>query len=208
MSRNSLLSLTLVALVVGASSAQEPKPRNPPAGGVPRGEFEPGAGGPGQRVRPGGPPGKGSLTNNPPFAGRGPMGGGLPEGRGRPGEMRGPGFVPLGPRMGDNDRLRQDDPEMFNLVTQDQQLEQQTADLADQVRRAASEQREKLREQLTELINKHFDIRQQRRELQLKRMEAELGRLREAIKQRNEAREAIIKERLTELAGDAKGLGF
>jgi len=111
-------------------------------------------------------------------------------------------------RIGDYERLRRDDPEMFGLLNQDELLEQQTLDLAERLRRAPTDEREKLQTQLSELVNKHFDVRQQRRELQLKRMEAELGRLRDAIKQRNETRDAIIKERMTELVGDAKGLGF
>jgi hypothetical protein len=113
-----------------------------------------------------------------------------------------------GLRMGEYERLRREDPEMFALLNQDEVLEQQTLEMADKVRRATSDEREKLRMELSELVNKHFDVRQQRRELQLKRMEAELSRLREAIKQRNDTRDSIIKERMTELVGEAKGLGF
>ena len=86
-------------------------------------------------------------------------------------------------------------------------LERRVGD-PEQLRRAASDQREKLKTQLTDLVNKHFDVRQQRRELQLKRMEDELARLRDAIKQRNEVRESLVKERLLELTGDPRDLGF
>jgi len=210
--RKTLLTATLLAWVGGAVLAQEPKPKNPPPADGPRepgfAPGNPGRGGPGQR-KGGGPQGErgnGPYTNNPPFGGRGPKGDGLPGGDG-PGRG-GPGFVPGGIRMGDYERLRRDDPEMFALLNQDEMLEKQTLDAADQLRRAPSEQREKLQTQLGELVNKHFDVRQQRRELQLKRMAAELARLREAIKQRNDSRDTIIKERMTELVGDAKGLGF
>ena len=129
----------------------------------------------------------------------------------RPDRVRGenlglrPGF---GSRVNELEAMRQQDPEMFALVNQDEQLEQQTADLADQARRASGEQQAKLKVQLIELVNKHFEVRQQRRELQLKRMETELGRLREAIKERNDARALIIQQRLTELTGEVRDLGF
>ena len=86
-------------------------------------------------------------------------------------------------------------------MTQDAELERQTYQMAEQVRRASAENREKLTTQLTELVNKHFDVRQKRRELQLKRMEEELKRLRDAINERNEARAKIVKERMAELIG-------
>lgn len=215
-----ILGGTLIALACGSAFAQEPKarPKNPqnprPDGGGPReGDFgprpvNPGAG-PGQRGTGAGPQGeRGKGPFNAPFGGRGPRGEG-PDGPLRGGEPRGPGFVPGGgTRMGEYERLRREDPEMFALLNQDEVLEQQTLEMADKVRRATSDEREKLQTQLSELVNKHFDVRQQRRELQLKRMEAELSRLREAIKQRNDTRDSIIKERMTELVGEAKGLGF
>lgn len=214
--RKVLIGGALLALIGGAAGAQEPKPKGPPpddAGApLPRSGFGRGQNGPADPppdprgrgragVGPGGERAKGPVLGNTPFGGRG-----------APGIGAGPDFPGLRPgfggRGGDPDFMRQQDPEMFALVSQDEQLEQQTADLADQVRRASGEQRDKLKTQLTEMVNKHFEIRQQRRELQLKRMETELGRLREAIKERNQAREAIIQQRLTELTGEVKDLGF
>jgi hypothetical protein len=206
--QKTFIGTSLFALLVGVALAQEPRPKNPPPkdGGAPGAGFGARPGGPGGgpggiEPRKGGPGERGK----PPF-GRGPKG----EGQGGPprgGEPRGPGFVPGGARI-DMERLRQDDPEMYALLLSDQQLEEQTLDAADELRRAPSEQREKLRMQLSDLVNKHFDVRQQRRELQLKRMEAELGRLRGAIKERNDTRDKIIEERMTELTGSAKNLGF
>jgi hypothetical protein len=123
--------------------------------------------------------------------------------------MYGPAMRPgAGVRMSELERMRQDDPEMYALVELDEQLEQQSAELADQLRQAAADKRDELRTQLAELVNKHFDIRQQRRELQLKRMEAELARLRDAIQQRNQVRTSIIKDRIAELTGSPRELGF
>ncbi len=199
--------LALLALLGGSTWAQQPRPMNPPPQGRGRppmeGGLAPGAPGEGpprvRNNRPAPERGPATFSNNPPFGGGGPM---------RGGEPSGPGFRPGGPRPLEQQRLRQDDPEMYALVEQDQQLEQQTQELAEQLRRAASDQREKLKSQLAELVNKHFDVRQQRRALQLKRMEDELARLRDAIQQRHEARESIVKERLLELTGDPRDLGF
>lgn len=216
--RKVLIGGTLLALLGGAAAAQEPKPKGPPPDDsgtpLPRAGFGRAQNGPpfpddaNSRGRgragigPGGERPKGPVLGNTPFGGRGAPGVGA-----GPGEFPGlrPGF---GGRGGDPDFMRQQDPEMFALVSQDEQLEQQTAELADQVRRASGEQRDKLKTQLRDLVNKHFEIRQQRRELQLKRMETELARLREAIKERNEVRESIIQQRLTELTGEVKDLGF
>src|SRR5262245_49858036 len=140
-----------------------------------------------------------------------------PDGRGpdgRPGRMSGlegrrDGRFPMGPPgpgmsgfPGDVRRLEQDDPEMYQLLTTDSDLERQTAEMADQYRRALPAEREKLKAGLGELIDKHFAVRQQRRELQLKRMEEEIQRLRDAIKARNDSREKIVNERITELTGE------
>lgn len=209
--QKTLIGAALLAMLSAVISAQEPRPKLPPPDGGPReegfgpdgprgrggkGERGPGPGGPGERIP--GERGKGS----PPFGGRGPMGGG-PMGGGGPGFR--PGMLPGGD---DADRSRQEDPEMHRLTEQDYQLAQQTLEVAGELRRATGDQQAKLKQQLTELVNKHFDVRQQRRELQLKQMEAELGRLREAIKERNDIRDAIIKQRMSELAGPAKDLGF
>jgi hypothetical protein len=80
--------------------------------------------------------------------------------------------------------------------------------MAEQYRRAPAADREKLKVGLNELVGKHFEIRQERRELQLKRMEDEIQRLRDAIKARNDSRDKIVTERITELTGEANPLDF
>lgn len=104
--------------------------------------------------------------------------------------------------------MYQDDPEMAALQRSDYDLEEQTQELAEQLRSAKKEDKEKLRAQITEVISKHFDVRQSRRDLQIKRMEDELKKLREAMTKRNDSRDQIIKRRLAELAGSEDDLGF
>ena len=104
--------------------------------------------------------------------------------------------------------MKQADPEMYELLVSDDELDRQAVELADQVRRAKPEDREKLKTELIAVVGKHFEVRQQRRELQLKRMEEEIQRLKGAIKTRNDARDEIVNKRLTELTGDANPLDF
>jgi hypothetical protein len=181
---------TVLLWLGAAASAQQPKqdPDRPREGadGPPRGGSRPGDRNPPPKA---GPKGEGRRGDGPDGFGPGRYG----EGKGGPPGGRGPGGWGGPPP---------DDPEMRELLAQDAELERQTFQMADQVRRARPEDREKLTAQLTELVNKHFDVRQKRRGLQLKRMEEELQRLRDAIKERNDSRASIVKERMTELIGN------
>jgi hypothetical protein len=216
---------TLLAAWIAA--AQEPRPNPQPPTGV-RGEREPGKvpprrgeNRPGAEVRseagrPGQPPlrgGEGRVPGRPEAEGVDgrPLN---PDGRGpafsRPGEGRRP-MGPLGPGMmpgQDLRRMQQEDPEMYDLLVADDELDRQALEKAEQVRRATTDDRERLKAELADVVGKHFEARQKRRELQLKRMEEEIQRLREAIKARNDAREDIVNKRITELTGDANPLDF
>jgi hypothetical protein len=135
------------------------------------------------------------------------------EGR-RPGMVRDGRFPggPLIPGLGgpgmDLRRMQEEDPEMYDLLMADEDLDRQALEKAEQVRRATSETREKLKTELVDIVGKHFEARQKRRELQLKRMENEIQRLRDAIKARNEAREEVVNRRIVELTGNDNPLDF
>jgi len=114
----------------------------------------------------------------------------------------------MGPPLFEMQRLEQDDPEMYQLLVEDNRLDREASAVARRVREAKSTDREKLRADLAVVVNKHFDVRQQRRELSLKRMEEELKRLREAMESRAKGRDEIVQKRLTELVGADKDLEF
>ena len=63
-------------------------------------------------------------------------------------------------------------------------------------------------ERLAELTEKHFDLRQERRELQIAQLEAELEKVRATIDKRNEARELIIRRRVSRLLGEKDELDW
>ena len=91
---------------------------------------------------------------------------------------------------------------MYKLLREDYDMERRTRELAIQYRRASAERRAQIREQLEDLVDSHFQVRQERRLLELKRLEEELKRLREAITRRDEARETLVGERVSELLGE------
>jgi len=147
----------------------------------------------------------------PPFRGgdrRGPPPPGLRDGTSRSGR-----FFPGGPPvMGVGDlaleRLKQLDPEMYELEKKDRELDGQSVWKTRQFAQAAPEQRDALRKQLLDLVNAHFDVRQQRRQLQLKRLDDELKKLRAAVEQREKLRDQIVAKRVSELTGEEDPLDF
>lgn len=97
----------------------------------------------------------------------------------------------------------EDDPEMQKLAEADSKMEQEAKDLVEQYQKATSDdQRAELKAKLEELCNQHFDVRQQRRELEISRLEHRLGGIRASIKKRNEARDFIVRLRVSQLLGE------
>lgn len=135
--------------------------------------------------------------------GRGPGAGNRPGSPEAPGPHRfgRPGGPPRWPHH-NWDAIEKADPEMYELLKGDHDIEQQTRELAIQYRRAPAEQKPEIKKEIKKLVNEHFQLRQQRRELELKRLDEELKRLREAFEARNDAREVIVGKRVAELLGE------
>ena len=191
-----LSSVALGLLLCSVASAQDEGP--PPRGdGPPRPEVG--------RRPPGPPPGRGMGKGRQfgPRSGRGPGQPGDFRPRG-PRESRPPGPPHGGPFRWPHHDWEKADPEMYKLIKGDHDLDRQARDLSAKYRRAKDEERSAIKEQLVETVNKHFEIRQQRRQLQLKRLEEELKRLRQAIEDRDKAREALVGKRVSELTGEKK----
>ena len=194
---------------------REGRPPQPPAGsGPPMGGPRGDAGGPGRGGQMG-PPGGGRMgmgmgmgvTDTPGGRGGGPPSGGrMGMGMGMGMEGMGPGGRGGPPRWPhhDWDDMQKNDPQMHDLLKADQDLEREAREMAIQYRRAPKPQREQIKERIGKLVNKHFEVRQERRELELKRLEEELDRLRGAIERRNEARDQLVGQRLSQLLGEDK----
>jgi hypothetical protein len=146
------------------------------------------------------------------FGGGGGGGGGF---RGGPGINPGPGMMPGGmmpggPGMfgGGYGAMPPDDPEMRELIGQDDALNEQAHAIAAKLHESTGDDRATLRKHLTEVVNQQFDVRQKRRELQLKRMEEELKRLRDTIAKRNDSRSSIVENHIREMIGEPRDLDF
>jgi hypothetical protein len=128
------------------------------------------------------------------------MGHGAPGG---PGAMHGPARGHGGPFGPDVERMKDEDPEMYALVQQDQDLERATFDLSHRYRQTMkTEDREKVKTELRTLVEKHFQVRQLRRELELKRLEQQLERMKDSVAKRLAEKDPIIDERVKQLTDD------
>ena len=98
---------------------------------------------------------------------------------------------------------------MQRINASENEMERMTHDLVEQYRsHGTDEMRQKFRQELAKVVAMHFELRQQRRQLELRRLEDQLERLREAIDKRTEARESLIRDRLSQLLGEEQDVGF
>jgi hypothetical protein len=119
------------------------------------------------------------------------MPGGMPPG-GMPGGLR--GGMPGMPGM-------MQDPEMFESMKQEAELEQRSRELAEKYRHVAEADRGDVQKQLEKVVRDQFELRQVRRQKELKHLEDQIKKLRETIEKREKARTEIIERRVKELLG-------
>jgi hypothetical protein len=101
------------------------------------------------------------------------------------------------------------DPELSKLVSEEAQVEQETAVLIAEYSRSEDEpQRTKTKAKLAATLEKQFDLQQKRRDLEVARIEAQLKKLRDIMRKRGESRQSIIDKRLDQLLREADGLGW
>lgn len=193
--------------------------RGPEGRGPRDGERGPEGRGPEGRPFPPGPPrdgDRGPEGRGPRDGERGPEGRG-PEGRpfppgppregdrgpdGRPGMGRGPeGRGPMGPPV--------DDRELRELSEKDRQLEAESMELAERLRRGGEDlDRNAVKEKLAGLVREHFTVRQARRKRELTLMQERLNDLKASIESRDQKAEELIQRRLGELSGEGADLSF
>jgi len=106
------------------------------------------------------------------------------------------------------ERIREEDPEMYELISSDIELERRTQNLARRVRGAAKEDQTKAREELLKIAAEQFVVRQKRRELHLKRLEEELKELRASLEKRAGQKQEIIERRVNDLLGKTRDEDF
>ena len=108
-----------------------------------------------------------------------------------------------------HEHTRKHDPQMAKLLEQDSTLDKEARALVQQCRKGTDkEKRAELKARLAELTEKHFELRQERRELQIAQLETELEKVRATIDKRNDARELIIRRRVSQLLGEKDELDW
>lgn len=108
-------------------------------------------------------------------------------------------------------RLKRVAPETYNLRVQDVKLTYQSQQLAEQLQQAeqdpSSGDAAALGEQLRQVVEQHFDVRQQLRERELAYLERRIGELRAQLDERAQDKEALIEQRLNDLAAEESDAG-
>jgi DNA repair exonuclease SbcCD ATPase subunit len=138
---------------------------------------------------------------------------GEPADQERPGEPVPP--PPMhAPRMGGPHHRLEMDEHARGLQEQQEKLEQQSRELAGQLRRmqregAPQEQMQRRRDELTQIVNQQFDLRTELRKTELERLEQDMKRIQERldqVRQNLERRQAergeIVARRMEQLLGE------
>ncbi|MBI5818074.1 MAG: hypothetical protein HZA88_03735 [Verrucomicrobia bacterium] len=98
--------------------------------------------------------------------------------------------------------LKRRDPERFRQQQQMAEMERQTVELGQKIRRATDEDIKKAAAtELKEVLTKLFDLRQQERERNLQQLEREVKEVREALEKRKAKRDEMIQRRFDQLTG-------
>lgn len=117
--------------------------------------------------------------------------------------------VPRAPYGGWQGGPPTNDPELRELIAQDQQLEAEVQALARQLVDTDDEkQGEELKQRLAAALEKQFDAQQKLREMEISRIETRVQKLRDLVRKRTDSRRKIIDNRYEQLLNDAEGLGW
>ncbi len=102
--------------------------------------------------------------------------------------------------------IKVNNPDRYERLRGEKQLESETQDLAAQYKRTNDDtEKEHIETEMLELLGRLFDMRQVNREEEIVRLEKRLAQLKEAQSERQSHKDEIVQRRLKELTGD-KGL--
>jgi len=97
-------------------------------------------------------------------------------------------------------RMRNKNPERYNRIFKERQIDDKSYLLAQAYKKEASEEEKiKIREDLKKVLYKQFEDRQKIREEEMLRLEKRLQELKENLDKRQEKLDAIVEERLKKL---------
>lgn len=98
------------------------------------------------------------------------------------------------------EELQQNDPERYEIMAQEKQLESESRDLAKQYRNSTDEdERSRIRAEMRTILDRLFDLRQMNREFEIERLEKRLEEAKANNLRRLENKNSIINARMNEL---------
>ena len=104
-------------------------------------------------------------------------------------------------------RLKEDDPERYERVVKEKELNRKSYELVELYRKTTSEEEKKsIRTQLENLLDTLFDYRQMNREEEIERLEKQVAELKEINNKRIASKKEIVLNRLAEMLGEKSGL--
>lgn len=105
------------------------------------------------------------------------------------------------------DRIREADPERYEHLVKERELEEQSRELARQYRLSDdASQKEAIRQKLEILLYEVFEYRQANRRQEIERLEKKLEELREENALRMEKKDEVVSLQLSRLIGEKTGL--
>jgi hypothetical protein len=105
--------------------------------------------------------------------------------------------------MNTMNRLKQEDPERYQELLEENKLDAESLDLAQQYKDASNEaEKEAIRKKLEDLLNRIFELRQKNRQQEIERLEKRIAGLREQNAKRLDMKDEIVQRRLLQLLGE------
>ena len=103
-------------------------------------------------------------------------------------------------------RLREEDPEAFELHQSAAKMEHESHKLAQACRKAQGDEREELRGKLAKRLSELFDMKMRIRQQEVQRVAEELKRMKERFESRRKGKSRIVERRLLQLTGEMEEL--
>lgn len=105
------------------------------------------------------------------------------------------------------ENLKETDPEQYERVSEERNLESKSNQLASQYKNTTDEnEKEKIKTELEDLLYRLFDYRQINRIAEIERLEERLGQLKQDNQNRLDNKDQIVNNRLNEMLGETSGL--
>jgi hypothetical protein len=104
------------------------------------------------------------------------------------------------------ERIKRENPQRYQALLRQRELEQQSFELARQIREGEAKQKDVLKGKLKQVLADLFDLREEERDHEISEMTERLERMKETARQRREGKDAIVENRLKEITDENEHL--